>query len=63
MGQMSVGDQAKLFQQFQGAIDSGDIHPGRDLANRHVHLLGGGMAEPKHRLQHKLTLGGQSQTL
>jgi 4-amino-4-deoxychorismate lyase len=56
VGQVGVRHQVELFEQLQRAVDGGDVHTGGLLADRVVHLLGRGMAEPAHRVEDELAL-------
>ena len=59
--QVGMRDQPELFEQFQRAVDGGDVDAGGGLAHLAVHLLRRGVPELVDRLEHELALRGQPQ--
>ena len=59
--QVGVCDEADLFEQFQRAVDGGDVDAGGGLGDLGVHLVGRGVPEFVYGLEHELTLRRQAQ--
>src|SRR6185437_758775 len=58
MPEMGMRDQAELFEQLQRPVDGGDVHPAGGLLDVGADLLGSGVLQLGHRLQHQLALWG-----
>ena len=54
--QVGVGDHADLLEQFERAVDGGDVDAARGLLDLGADLLRGRVIEPRHRLQDELAL-------
>ena len=54
--EVGVGDHADLLEQLERAVDGRDVDPARGLLDLGADFLGGGVIEPRHRLQDELAL-------
>src|SRR5215469_15468132 len=58
--EVSVGDQAELLEQLEGAVDRGDVHAPRRLVHLGADLLRRGVVQPGDGLQDELALWGNA---
>jgi len=56
VAEVGVVDQTDAVEQVERAVDRGDVDRGRGLLHLRADLLGGGVAERAHRVEHELPL-------
>lgn len=61
MSDVSVGDEADILEDFEGAVHGRQVDAGRRALDLDEDLLGRSVTQPLHRLKDELTLRGDAE--